>query len=151
MKVVLAFSGGLDTAFCVPCLKEEPGAELNTVTVNTGGTSREEMEFIAARSAAVGADGHVEVDAREAVEEGFVATLIRGDVLRGGVYPLSVAAERTRQAVEMARMARELGPDAVAHGATGAGIDQVRFDMAFRVLLDLPILAPVRDLGFSRE
>jgi len=151
VKVVLAFSGGLDTSFCVPYLKEEPGAELITVTVNTGGASREEMEVIAAQSAAVGADGHVEVDAREAVYEGFVATLIRGNVLRGGVYPLSVAAERTQQAMEVARMARELGADAVAHGSTGAGNDQVRFDVVFRVLLDLPILTPVRDLGFSRE
>jgi len=150
VKIVLAFSGGLDTSFCVPYLKETLDAQVITVTVNTGGARREDLDGIAAQSAAVGADGHVEVDAREAVYEGFVATLIRGNVLRGGVYPLSVAAERTQQAIEVARTARELGADAVAHGSTGAGNDQVRFDVAFRVLLDLPILTPVRDLGMSR-
>ncbi len=151
MKIILAFSGGLDTSFCVPYLKETLGAEVVTVTVNTGGATAAEMEAVAAQSAAVGADGHVEVDARAAVYEGFVATLIRGNVLRGGVYPLSVAAERTQQAVEVARMASELGADAVAHGSTGAGNDQVRFDVTFRVLLDLPILTPVRELGMTRE
>jgi len=151
VKIALAFSGGLDTSFCVPYLKETLGAEVITVTVNTGGATRADLDGIAAQSAAVGADGHVEVDAREAVYEGFVATLIRGNVLRGGVYPLSVAAERTQQAMEVARVAREMGADAVAHGSTGAGNDQVRFDIAFRVLLDLPILTPVRELGMTRE
>ncbi|HHQ49599.1 MAG TPA: argininosuccinate synthase, partial [Acidobacteria bacterium] len=151
MKVALAFSGGLDTSFCVPYLKENLGAEVVTVTVNTGGATRAGLDAIAAQSAAVGADGHVEVDARQAVYDGFVATLIRGNVLRGGVYPLSVAAERTQQAIEVARVAREIGADAVAHGSTGAGNDQVRFDIAFRVLLDLPILTPVRELGLTRE
>ncbi len=152
MKIVLAFSGGLDTSFCVPHLKERTGAEVITVTVNTGGATPADLEAVERQALAVGSDRHVTVDAREAVYDRYVATLIRGNVLRGGVYPLSVAAERTQQAVEVARVAREVEADAVAHGSTGAGNDQVRFDVAFHVLLHgLPILTPVRDLGLSRE
>ncbi len=151
MKVVLAFSGGLDTSFCVPWLKEEKGAEVITVTVNTGGATRADLNQVARQAKAVGAGEHREIDARRAVYDRFISTLIRGNVLRGQVYPLSVAAERTQQALEVAKVAREVGADAVAHGSTGAGNDQVRFDIAFRVLLDLPILTPVRDLGLSRE
>jgi argininosuccinate synthase len=92
------------------------------------------------------------VDARASVFDGFISTLIRGNVLRGGVYPLSVAAERTQQAIEVAKKARELHADAVAHGSTGAGNDQVRFDVAFSILLpDLLIVTPVRELGLARE
>lgn len=152
MKVVLAFSGGLDTSFCVPWLREEKGAEVVTVTVNTGGASPEDLVEIAAQAEKVGAIEHRTVDARQLVWDDFVATLIRGNVLRGEVYPLCVAAERTTQAREVARVAREIGADAVAHGSTGAGNDQVRFDVALRVLLPkTPILAPVRELGYSRE
>jgi argininosuccinate synthase len=151
MKVVLAFSGGLDTSFCVAYLTREKGAEVTTVTVNTGGTTRAELDRVAAQAKAVGAKTHREVDARTAVFDNFVATLIRGNVLRGGVYPVSVAAERTQQAIEVARVARELGADAVAHGSTGAGNDQVRFDVAFAVLLPgVPILTPIRELGVAR-
>src|SRR5512147_1724555 len=109
MRVVLAFSGGLDTSFCVAWLAAEKGAEVITVTVNTGGMDRAELDRIAAQSRAVGAAAHREVDARASVFDHFVATLIRGNVLRGGVYPVSVAAERTQQAIEVARVARELG------------------------------------------
>ena len=151
-RIVLAFSGGLDTTFCAAWLAAERGAEVTTVTVNTGGMSRDELDRIAARSAAAGAAGHREVDARAAVFDRFVATLIRGNVLRGGVYPVSVAAERTQQAIEVAAVARELGAAAVAHGSTGAGNDQVRFDVAFRVLLPgIAIVAPIRELGLKRE
>lgn len=152
MRVVLAYSGGLDTSFCVAWLTRERGAAVTTVTVDTGGLTRGELEGIADRARAAGAVEHREVDAREAVWDGFVSTLIRGNVLRGGVYPVSVAAERTQQAVEVARVARELGADAVAHGSTGAGNDQVRFDVAFAVLLPgVEVLAPVRELGLTRE
>jgi argininosuccinate synthase len=152
MKIALAFSGGLDTSLCVPWLTEELGAEVITVTVNTGGASREDLDRVAAQSRAVGAAMHREIDARTAVYDGFVATLIRGNVLRGEVYPLCVAAERTQQAIEVARVAREVGAKAVAHGSTGAGNDQVRFDVAFRVLVpDMAIRAPIRELGWSRE
>ena len=152
MKVVLAFSGGLDTSFCVAWLVRERGAEVTTVTVNTGGASRADLDAVAAQAMAVGAVAHHEVDARDAVFERFIATLIRGNVLRGAVYPVSVAAERTQQAVEVANLARVLGADAVAHGSTGAGNDQVRFDVAFAVLLPgVPIITPVRELGLARE
>jgi argininosuccinate synthase len=152
MKVVLAFSGGLDTSFCVAWLGREKGAEVETVTVNTGGMGRADLDRVAAQAKAVGAVAHHEIDARQAVWDHFVATLIRGNVLRGGVYPVSVAAERTQQAVEVARLARTLGAQAVAHGSTGAGNDQVRFDVAFAVLLpDLPVITPIRELGLTRE
>jgi argininosuccinate synthase len=152
MRVALAFSGGLDTSFCAAWLAAEKGAEVVTVTVNTGGMDRAELDRIAAQSRAVGAAAHHEVDARQSVFDHFVATLIRGNVLRGGVYPVSVAAERTQQAIEVARVARTLGAAAVAHGSTGAGNDQVRFDVAFHVLLPgVPIITPIRELGLKRE
>lgn len=152
MRIVLAYSGGLDTTYCVAWLTRERSAEVVTVTVDTGGTDAAERDRIAARARAAGAAQHHLVDARQRVWDGFIATLIRGNVLRGGVYPVSVAAERTQQAVEVARLARELGADAVGHGATGAGNDQVRFDVAWRVLVPhLPIVAPVREHGVERE
>lgn len=152
MKIALAFSGGLDTTFCAAWLTREKGAEVATVTVDTGGMDRAELDRVAARALAAGAVEHREVDARQAVFDHFVATLIRGNVLRGGVYPVSVAAERTQQAVEVARAAREVGATAIAHGSTGAGNDQVRFDIAWSVLVpELAIVAPVRELGLARE
>lgn len=152
MRVVLAFSGGLDTTFCATYLAAERGAEVITVTVNTGGMSRDELDHVARQARAAGAADHREVDARTAVYDRFVSTLIRGNVLRGNVYPVSVAAERTQQAVEVARVAREVGADAVAHGSTGAGNDQVRFDVAFAVLLPgVAIVTPIRELGLKRE
>ncbi len=152
MKVALAFSGGLDTSFCVPWLREERGAEVITVLVNTGGASREALDAAAAQANALGASRHVEVDARRKVYDDHVAWLVRGNVLRGEVYPLCVGAERTCQAVEVARIARELGCDAVAHGSTGAGNDQVRFDVVLRVLLpEATLLTPIRELGLTRE
>jgi len=152
MRVVLAFSGGLDTSYCVAWLARERGAEVTTVTVDTGGFDRSELDRIADQARAVGAVEHREVDARRATYDHFVATLIRGNVLRGGVYPVSVAAERTQQAIEVARVARAVGADAVAHGSTGAGNDQVRFDVALTVLLPgMPIIAPIRELGLTRE
>ncbi|MEW6335883.1 MAG: argininosuccinate synthase [Acidobacteriota bacterium] len=152
MRVALAFSGGLDTSFCVAYLARERGAEVVTVTVDTGGMDRAQLDRVAEQSRATGAAAHREVNARQAVWDRFVATLIRGNVLRGGVYPVSVAAERTQQAVEVAAVAREIGAEAVAHGSTGAGNDQVRFDVAFAVLLPgVPVLAPVRSLGTARE
>ena len=152
MKVVLAFSGGLDTSFCAAWLRRERGAEVITATVDTGGLTRAELDAVAAQSAAVGAARHLEIDAKRRVWDNFVSFLVRGNVLRGAAYPVSVAAERTQQAVEVARVARELGADAVAHGSTGAGNDQVRFDIAFAVLLPgVPIIAPVRALGLERR
>ncbi|NJN64662.1 MAG: argininosuccinate synthase [Acidobacteria bacterium] len=149
--VALAFSGGLDTCFCAAWLREHREYRVVTVTVDTGGATREDLAEIAARARAIGVVEHREIDARKAVFDGFIATLIRGNVLRGEVYPLSVAAERTQQAIEVANVARAIGADAVAHGSTGAGNDQVRFDVAFRVLLpSVSIVTPIRELGLTR-
>jgi argininosuccinate synthase len=149
--VALAFSGGLDTSYCVPVLAEQ-GWTVHTVFVNTGGTSPEERAAIAAQAQAVGAAQHHEVDARAAVFDRFVRYLIQGNVLRGEVYPLSVSAERTQQALSVIEAARRIGATAVAHGSTGAGNDQIRFDVALRVLApDLEILTPIREGNVQRE
>lgn len=149
--IVLAFSGGLDTSYCVPRLAEL-GYAVHTAYVNTGGSGEAEREAIRTQALAVGAVTHHEVDARADVFERFVRYLIQGNVLRGEVYPLSVAAERTQQAISVIEVARQAGAAAVAHGSTGAGNDQVRFDIAFRVLApDLAIVTPIRDEALSRE
>ncbi len=150
--IALAFSGGLDTSFCVPYLKEETGRPVWTVTVDTGGFSDEEKEQIAARSEELGAAGHTLVDARADLWDRVLSYLVKGNVLRGGVYPLCVGPERVVQAEALARVAREHGATSVAHGSTGAGNDQIRFDSALRLLADdLEILTPIRTLSLSRE
>jgi argininosuccinate synthase len=149
--LALAFSGGLDTSYCVPRLSEQ-GFTVHTVYVNTGGASPEELDQIRAQATAVGAAQHHVVDARQAVFDRFVRYLIQGNVLRGEVYPLSVAAERTQQAISVVDVARRIGATAVAHGSTGAGNDQVRFDVALRVLApELAIVTPIRDESLSRD
>ena len=149
--VALAFSGGLDTSYCVPRLREA-GWTVHTVFVNTGGTTAADCAAIRAQALAVGAAEHHEVDARATVFDRFVRFLIQGNVLRGEVYPLSVAAERTQQAISVIDVARTIDATAVAHGSTGAGNDQVRFDIALRVLApELEILTPIRDEGVKRE
>jgi argininosuccinate synthase len=149
--LALAFSGGLDTSYCVPRLAEA-GWSVHTVYVNTGGSSREDRDAIRRQAEKVGAVQHHEIDARQAVYDRFVRFLIQGNVLRGEVYPLSVAAERTQQALSLVEAARRIGAQAVAHGSTGAGNDQVRFDVALRVLApDLQIVTPIRDEGIQRE
>ena len=149
--LALAFSGGLDTSYCVPRLTEQ-GYAVHTVYVNTGGATDDERAAIRRQAERVGAVQHHEVDAREEVFSRFVTWLIQGNVLRGEVYPLSVAAERTQQALSVIAVAREIGAEAVAHGSTGAGNDQVRFDIALRVLApELAIVTPIRDEGLTRE
>ncbi len=149
--LALAFSGGLDTSYCVPRLADE-GWTVHTVYVNTGGSTVEECAAIRLQAERVGAAEHHEVDARDQVFDRFVRYLIQGNVLRGEVYPLSVAAERTQQALTVAEVARAIGAKAVAHGSTGAGNDQVRFDVALRVLApELEIVTPIRDAGVKRE
>ena len=149
--LVLAFSGGLDTSFCVARLAQD-GWTVHTVYVETGGASAAERGAIAAQARAVGASAHHEIDARREVYDRFVRYLIQGNVLRGEVYPLSVAAERTQQALSVVEAARRVGARAVAHGSTGAGNDQVRFDVALRVLApELEIVTPIRELGLSRD
>jgi argininosuccinate synthase len=149
--VALAFSGGLDTSFCVPLLVDA-GWEVHTVHVDTGGSSAVDLSAIARQAKALGASAHHVIDAREQVYQRFVQFLIQGNVLRGEVYPLSVAAERTQQALSVVETARQIGAQAVAHGSTGAGNDQVRFDVALRVLApDLEIITPIRDQAVTRD
>ena len=149
--LALAFSGGLDTSYCVPRLAQD-GWSVHTVHVDTGGSTAAERAAIRRQAEAVGAASHHEVDAREQVYQRFVRFLIQGNVLRGEVYPLSVAAERTQQALSVVEVARAIGAEAVAHGSTGAGNDQVRFDVALRVLApELGIVTPIRDAGIKRD
>lgn len=148
--LALAFSGGLDTSYCAARLAEE-GWQVHTVHVDTGGATATQLAAIRQQAMAVGAAQHHAVDARELVFDGFLRFLIQGNVLRGEVYPLSVAAERTQQAMEVVRVARAIGARSVAHGSTGAGNDQVRFDVALRVLApELTIVTPIRDHAVQR-
>ncbi|MBI5865961.1 MAG: argininosuccinate synthase [Planctomycetes bacterium] len=149
-KAALAYSGGLDTSYLTLLLKQR-GWDVLCVTVDTGGFQPGEIETIAARAKKLGAGGHVAIDARQAVYDRYVSYIIKGNILRGGVYPLCVAAERVQQAIATAEFARANGCQAVAHGSTGAGNDQVRFDAALRVVApELEIIAPVRDERISR-
>ncbi len=149
--VCLAFSGGLDTICCALLLREE-GHAVHAVTVDTGGFSALEKKTIAARARAARVARHVFFDGREEVFERYALPLIFGNVLRGGVYPLSVAAERAVQAQAVALYARRVGAAAIVHGSTAAGNDQFRFDAALRVLApQMEVRAPIRDGGLSRE
>ncbi|HSC48483.1 MAG TPA: argininosuccinate synthase domain-containing protein, partial [Gammaproteobacteria bacterium] len=149
--VVLAFSGGLDTSFCVIHLKEQ-GYEVTTVTVDTGGFSAAELKRIEALSPKLGAQAHRTLDARGELFDRYLRYLIYGNVLRGNLYPLSVSAERVCQAAKVVSVAREAGASALAHGSTGAGNDQVRFDVAFRALApELELVTPIRALALSRS
>ncbi len=152
MSIVLAFSGGLDTSYCVPYLKETYGEPVYTVTVNTGGVSAEDAAAVEARALALGAAGHRLVEGRYDLFDDHLSYLIKGNVLRGHVYPLCVGTERVVQARKTVEVAHELGARAVAHGSTGAGNDQVRFDVTLRLLADdLEIITPIRDQGLSRH
>ena len=150
-RVVLAYSGGLDTSFCVPWLREKLGAEVITVTVDTGGLDDAARRRVEATALSLGAVQHHLVDARARFFSETLSFLIMGNVLRGHVYPLCVGAERGLQARVVAEIARRVGARAVAHGSTAAGNDQVRFEVALRILApDLEVMAPIRDEGFSR-
>lgn len=150
-RVVLAYSGGLDTSFCIPYLKEQ-GYAVTTVTADTGGFSAEELAQLEQRANALGAERHVTIDLKEELYQRFVSYVIKGNVLRGQVYPLCVGAERGIQAEALVKVAKSIGASAVAHGCTGAGNDQVRFDVSIRSLAsELTILAPIRELALSRE
>ncbi|HEX6900528.1 MAG TPA: argininosuccinate synthase [Thermoanaerobaculia bacterium] len=144
--IMLAFSGGLDTSFCIPWLAETYGRPVVTVTVDTGGFDASAAADLAARSKTLGAADHILVDAREEFFRKVLRFLIFGNVRRGQVYPICVGAERSIQAQEVAKAAARLGTRTVAHGSTAAGNDQVRFEVALRTLdPSLEILAPVRD------
>ena len=150
--VLVAFSGGLDTSWIVARERRTLGRPVVTATVDTGGFDAAEIADITARSAELGAERHVTIDGREAVFDRFVRHLVAGNCLRGNAYPLCVAAERIVQAEEIAKLAAEMGVDAVVHGSTGAGNDQIRFDVAFAVVVpDVAVSAPVRDLAPTRD
>ena len=151
-KVALAFSGGLDTSFCVPYLKNEKNLEVHTITVNTGGFTEEETKAIGERALALGAASHTTVDASRTYYRKGLKYLIYGNVLKNATYPLSVSSERIFQALEVFRHVRKLGASYVAHGSTGAGNDQVRFDIVFEILApEVRIIAPVRELAITRQ
>jgi argininosuccinate synthase len=150
-KVVLAYSGGLDTSYCVLHLKER-AFDVVTVTVDTGGFTPRELASIESRARTLGSVSHETVDARMEVFERYVSYQIKGNILRGQVYPLAVAAERVVQASIVADRVLRESADAVAHGSTGAGNDQVRFDVVFEVLCPgIEIITPIRDENLSRE
>ncbi len=151
-KVVLAFSGGLDTSYCVKYLSEEKGYEVHTITVNTGGFDDLEIEQIESRAKNLGVASHKTVDETRNYYDTVIRYLIYGNVLKNNTYPLSVSAERMSQALATATYAREIRADAVAHGSTGAGNDQVRFDMILNILVPgIEIITPIRDMKLSRE
>jgi argininosuccinate synthase len=151
-KVVLAFSGGLDTSYCVKFLGEDKGFEVHTITVNTGGFDQAEVQAIEKRAKDLGVASHKTVDETKNYYDKVIRYLIYGNALKNNTYPLSVSAERMSQALAVANYAKELKADAVAHGSTGAGNDQVRFDMIFHVLIpNVEIITPIRDMKLSRE
>lgn len=152
MKVVLAFSGGLDTSFCAVYLSRDKGFDVHALMVNTGGFSETEISRIQQHAQALGVSSFKSIDAKEQYYQSVIKYMVFGNVLRNNTYPLSVSAERTVQAIAIAQYAKEIGADYVAHGSTGAGNDQVRFDMVFQILIPhVKVITPIRDLKLSRE
>ena len=151
-KIVLGFSGGLDTSYCVKYLSEDKGYEVHSVIVNTGGFTGDELKKIEAHAYALGVKTHTTVDAVRSYYDSIIKYLVYGNVLKNSTYPLSVSAERLSQALHIAEHAKKLQATAVAHGSTGAGNDQVRFDMIFHIMIPgVEIITPIRDLKLSRE
>ena len=151
-KIVLGFSGGLDTSYCVKYLSEDKGYEVHSVIVNTGGFTGEELKKIEAHAYTLGVKTHTTVDAVLSYYDSIIKYLVYGNVLKNNTYPLSVSAERLSQALHIAEHVKKLHADAVAHGSTGAGNDQVRFDMIFHIMIPgVEIITPIRDLKLSRE
>ena len=151
-KVVLGFSGGLDTSYCVKYLTEEKGYEVHSIIVNTGGFTGEELKKTEEHAYKLGVKTHTTVDAVKTYYDKIIKYLVFGNVLKNNTYPLSVSAERLTQAVFIAEHVQHLQADIVAHGSTGAGNDQVRFDMIFNIMIPgVEICTPIRDLKLSRE
>ena len=151
-KVVLGFSGGLDTSYCVKYLTEDNRYEVHSIIVNTGGFSEEELLQVEEHAYRLGVKTHTAVNAIKSYYDSILKYLIYGNILKNNTYPLSVSAERLSQALYIAEHVRTLNADAVAHGSTGAGNDQVRFDMIFHIMIPgIPIITPIRDLKLSRE
>ncbi|NLR90191.1 MULTISPECIES: argininosuccinate synthase [Flammeovirga] len=151
-KVVLAFSGGLDTTYCVKYLSEERGLEVHTAIVQTGGFSDDELKEIEEKAYTLGVKSHITLDQTETFYDQCVKYLVFGNALRYNTYPLSVSAERVFQALAIAEYAKSIGADSIAHGSTGAGNDQIRFDMAFKIICpEAEIITPIRDNQLSRQ
>ncbi len=151
-KVVLAFSGGLDTSFCAKYLTEDCGYELYTAIANTGGFDENELKSIEEKAYKLGAVKHTSLDITQEYYNKSIKYMIFGNVLRNGTYPISVSSERIFQAIAIINYAKEIGADYVAHGSTGAGNDQVRFDLTFQILApNIKILTPTRDMTLTRE
>ncbi|QWX83181.1 argininosuccinate synthase [Cellulophaga sp. HaHaR_3_176] len=151
-KLVLAYSGGLDTSYCAKYLSKDKGFEVHAVSVNTGGFSTEEIANIKEKSLQLGASSYTSIDAVQTFYDKVVKFLIFGNVLKNNTYPLSVSAERIVQAIEIVNYAKKVGASYIAHGSTGAGNDQVRFDMIFQIIApEIEIITPIRDNKLSRE
>ena len=151
-RVVLAFSGGLDTSFCVKYLSEELGYEVYTAIANTGGFSEAELASIEQRAYALGATKHATLDITEQYYDKSIKYMVYGNILRNGTYPISVSSERTFQAIAIIEYAKSVGAHCGAHGSTGAGNDQVRFDLTFQILApEIEIITPTRDMTLTRE
>ena len=151
-KVVLGFSGGLDTSFCVKYFTKELGYEVHTIIVNTGGFTDSELQEIEKHAYTLGATSHTTIDAVQSYYSRIIKYLVFGNVLKNNTYPLSVSAERLMQALAISEHTKKLQADAVAHGSTGAGNDQVRFDMIFHIMIPgVQIITPIRDMQLSRE
>jgi len=151
-KVLLAFSGGLDTSFCAMYLAKDKGYEVHTAVANTGGFSDEELKVIEDKAYRLGAASHATLDVTQEYYEKSIKYMVFGNVLRNGTYPISVSSERIFQALAIIHYAKEIGADYVAHGSTGAGNDQVRFDLTFDVIApEIKILTPTRDMVLTRE
>ncbi len=151
-SIVLGFSGGLDTTYCVKYLTDDLGYDVHTVTINTGGFDEAELAKITQHAYQLGVKSHTNIDAIRSYYDDIVRFLIYGNVLKNNTYPLSVSAERLSQAMHIAKHAISLGTHVVAHGSTGAGNDQVRFDLILRMMIpNVEILTPIRDLKLSRQ
>jgi argininosuccinate synthase len=151
-KVVLAFSGGLDTSYCAIYLRETLGYEVHTAIVNTGGFSEEELKEIEQKAYCLGVASHITLNETERYYQHCVKYLLFGNILKNSTYPLSVSSERMFQAIGVAEYALKINAKAIAHGSTGAGNDQVRFDLAFQILApEVEIITPIRDKKLSRQ
>ena len=151
-KVVLAYSGGLDTTYCVKYLSEERGLEVHSAIVNTGGFTDEELTDVESKAKELGVMSHKVLDETKNFYNKCIKYLIAGNILKNNTYPLSVSAERVFQAIAIAKYAKSIGAEYIAHGSTGAGNDQVRFDMTFQIICpEVKIITPIRDMKLSRE
>ncbi|WP_461534281.1 argininosuccinate synthase [Sinomicrobium sp.] len=151
-KLVLAYSGGLDTSYCAKYLSQEKGYEVHAVSVNTGGFTAEEKKDIENKAIKLGVASYANIEAKETFYNDVVKYLVFGNVLKNNTYPLSVSAERIVQAIEIVNYAKKIGAQYIAHGSTGAGNDQVRFDMIFQILApEIEIITPIRDEQLARQ